>query len=149
MIPNIDDYEDDYGDWASDFELEEEPSYTYAMRMPEDETSESRFVGKVDGVAAMQQAILKILNTERYKYEIYSWDFGIETQDLYGMDIPFVMSEIQSRITEAITADDRFESVDDFKVEQTGKRTIYCSFVVVTADGEEIESEYDWGDANV
>lgn len=146
MIPNSEDYEDDYEDeeLESDFEVETEPSYTYAMKIPDDEVSESSFVGKVDDVEAMQQAIMKILNTERYEHEMYSWDFGIETKDLYGMDALYVMSEIKTRITDAITADDRFESVDNFQVERTGKKTIHCIFTVTTADGEEIESEYDY-----
>lgn len=149
MIPNsenYENYEDDIEDdeLESDFELEDEPSYTYAMKIPDDEVSESRFVGKVDDVEAKEQAIMKILNTERYEYEIYSWDYGIELKDLYGMDIPYVMSELKVRIVDAITADDRFESVDNFTVKQVDKHTIHCTFTVTTTDGEEIESEYDY-----
>lgn len=144
MIPNNENYENDYEEEENDFELETEPSFTYAMKISDDEVSENRFIGKVDDVDAMQQAITKILNTERYEYEIYSWDFGIETKDLYGMDIPYVMSEIKGRITDAVTADDRFESVDDFEVEQTDKHTVHCIFTVTTADGEKIESEYNY-----
>lgn len=144
MIPNIENYEgyEDDEEQGFDFELETEPSFTYAMKIPDDEITESRFIGKVDGIEAKEQAIRKILNTERYEYEIYSWNFAIETQDLYGMDIPFVMSEIKVRITDAITADDRFESVDNFVVKQIDKHTIYCTFKVISAENEEIESEY-------
>jgi len=149
MIPNSN-YEDEYEEeLESDFELETEPSYTYAMKIPDDEVSESRFIGKVDGVDAMQQAITKILNTERYEYEIYSWDFGIELKDLYGMPVPYVMSEIKERITDAVTADDRFESVDNFEVEQTDRHSIHCSFTVTTADGEEFVSDYDYNTGGV
>lgn len=146
MIPNSEDYEDyeEDDELESDFEIETEPSFTYKMKIPDDETSESRFVGKVDDVDAKEQAIMKILNTERYEHEIYSWDFGIELKDLFGMPMPYVMSEIQLRITDAITADDRFESVDDFEVEQIDKKTIHCTFTVTTSDGEEIEAEYDY-----
>ena len=149
MIPNIENYEgyeDDEEDEEQgfDFELETEPSFTYAMKIPDDEIAESHFIGKVDDIEAKEQAIRKILNTERYEHEIYSWDFGIETQDLYGMDIPFVMSEIKVRITDAITADDRFESVDNFVVKQTDKHTIHCTFTVTSAEKEKIESEYDF-----
>lgn len=149
MIPNMENYEgyeDDEEDDEQefDFELETEPSFTYAMKIPDDETTESRFVGKVDDIAAKEQAIRKILNTERYEFEIYPWDFGIETIDLYGMDIPYVMSEIKVRITDAITADDRFETVDNFVAKQVDKQTIHCTFTVTTADDEEIESEYDF-----
>lgn len=143
MIPNYEGYEDDEDNEQDfDFELETEPSFTYAMKISDDETTESRFVGKVDDTEAMKQAITKILNTERYEYEIYPWDYGIETKDLYGMDIPYVMSEIKVRIADAITADDRFESVDNFVVKQIDKHTIHCTFTVTSAENEEIESEY-------
>lgn len=145
MIPGNENYEDfDEDEQDSDFEEYMEPSYTYAMKMAEDEAKEDRFVGKVDDTEAMQQAVMKILTTERYEHEIYSWDFGIETKDLYGMDILFVMSELKTRIEDAITADDRFESVDDYSVEKVGKNTVHCTFAVTTAGGEQIGSEYDF-----
>ena len=143
MIPRIENYEDE-DEQEMDFDLKSEPSFTYAMKIPGDEVTESRFIGKVDDVNAMQQAIMKILSTERYENEIYSWNFGIETRDLYGMDVLFVMSEIKTRIGDAITADDRFESVDDFVVEKVGKCIVHCTFTVTTTDGEKIESEYDF-----
>ena len=143
MIPSIENYEDE-DEQEMDFDLKSEPSFTYAMKIPGDEVTESRFIGKVDDVNAMQQAIMKILSTERYENEIYSWNFGIETRDLYGMDVLFVMSEIKTRIGDAITADDRFESVDDFVVEKVGKCIVHCTFTVTTTDGEKIESEYDF-----
>ena len=143
MIPSIENYEDE-DEQEMDFDLKSEPSFTYAMKIPGDEVTESIFIGKVDDVNAMQQAIMKILSTERYENEIYSWNFGIETRDLYGMDVLFVMSEIKTRIGDAITADDRFESVDDFVVEKVGKCIVHCTFTVTTTDGEKIESEYDF-----
>ena len=131
-------------EFESDFEVETEPSYTYAMRVPDDEISERCFVGKVDDIEAKQQAIMKILSTERYEHEIYSWDFGIEIKDLFGMPIPYVMSKIKARITDAITQDDRFDNVTDFKITQVGKKVIYCTFTVITSDGELIKSEYNY-----
>ena len=147
-IPNSEDYtenfEDEDEELESDFEVEIEPSYTYAMKVPDDEVGESTFIGKIDDVEAKQQAIMKVLNTERYEHEIYSWDYGIETRDLFGMDIDYVMSEIKARITDAVLQDDRFESVDDFEVQQVSKKSIHCTFTVTTADGEKINSEYDY-----
>ncbi len=141
MIPNNEGYEyhdDEDEELGSDFELESEPSFTYAMQISDDETRENRFVGKTDDIDAMKQAILKILNTERYENEIYSWDYGIELKDLFGMDIAYVMSEVQTRIIDAITADGRFGSVDDLEVEQTGKHTIHATFTVTTSEGYQI-----------
>ena len=130
MIPNNEydeevDEEQDY-----DFEEYEEPSKTYAG-----------FLGKTDDEAAVKQAILKILNTERYAYEIYSWDYGIELNDLIGKSMLYVLSEIEQRVTEAVTADDRIESVEDFGAAIVDKKTIYITFTAVTAQNEQIPIE--------
>ena len=111
------------------------------MKVNPDETKDSIFVGRVDDTEAVRQAVMKILNTERYENEIYSWDYGIELQDLFGMSMAYVMSEIKLRIEDALLADDRIASVGGFEVERTGKRTIHCSFTVTTVQGEEIEEE--------
>ena len=85
---------------------------------------------------------MKIINTERYEYEIYSWDYGIELQDLFGKPITYCMSEIKDRITEALLADDRIESVDDFSVERVGKRNLFVKFTAtMEQDGEQVEVE--------
>ena len=142
MITNNENYDDgrDYGG-ELDFSLETEPSLKYAMKVNPDETKDSIFVGRVDDTEAVRQAVMKILNTERYENEIYSWDYGIELQDLFGMSMAYVMSEIKLRIEDALLADDRIASVGGFEVERTGKRTIHCSFTVTTVQGEEIEEE--------
>ncbi len=142
MIPKNENYDDGQDDGGElDFILETEPSLTYAMKVNPDETKDSIFVGRVDDTEAVRQAVMKILNTERYENEIYSWDYGIELQDLFGMSMAYVMSEIKLRIEDALLADDRIASVGGFEVERTGKRTIHCSFTVTTVQGEEIEEE--------
>lgn len=120
----------------NDFELENEPSLTYRMN-----TEKQTFVGKVDDTKAIEQAILKILNTERYEHEIYSWDYGIELKSLIGQPIDYVMSEVKVRITEALSADDRIEVVEDFVVEKVDKHTVHCSFKVITTENDRIYME--------
>ncbi|MBF1346180.1 MAG: DUF2634 domain-containing protein [Megasphaera micronuciformis] len=63
----------------------------------------------------MKLAVFKILSTERYRYPIYSWNYGIELEDLFGQPIPYVYAELQRRITEALEADDRIISVTGFE----------------------------------
>lgn len=143
MIP-IDDYEDEE-DLEPDFEIEADPSLTYAMRLADSDENKNAFVGRVDDEAAVRQAVLKILNTERYEYEIYSWDYGIELRDLFGQPMAYCMSEVKDRVTEALTADDRIESVENFTVERVGKRALHVTFTVVTEQGEEIGMESEVG----
>lgn len=136
MVPDTA-YDEDVEELEADFDMESEPSLTYAMKVSDEpEKKDSIFLGNVDGEAAIRQAIMKILNTERYEHEIYSWDYGIELQDLYGMPMSYVMSEIKERIEDALLADDRIEAVDDFEVEIAGKRTLHCSFTAITTQGE-------------
>lgn len=148
MIPNYEDIENEWEDEDdSDFVVEPMPSLTYAMNIREKEfdKQQNNFVGKTDGTEAIRQAVIKILNTERYEHEIYSWDYGIELKDLYGQPMVYCMSEIKVRITEALLVDDRIESVENFEVERTGKRTMVVKFQVTTQEQDEIdiESEVD------
>ena len=97
--------------------------------------------GFTDEVDEIKQAVFKILNTERYDHLIYSWDYGIELKDLYGEPQYYVIPELERRIIEALTQDDRIDDVDgfEFKVE---KDKIQVSFTVHTIFGD-IEDEME------
>ena len=84
---------------------------------------------------AMQQAIYKIIHTERYQYLIYSWNYGIELEDLFGKPVPFVYAELPRRIEEALLADDRIFSVDNFQLSHDRKGNVLCKFDVHTVYG--------------
>lgn len=114
-----------------DFDM---PSKDYKMNLDSETIN-----GYVDELEAMKQVIYKILNTERYEHQIYSWDYGIELLDLFGMPISYVTSELKRRITEALTQDDRVTSVDSFSFKIT-RKTIHVTFTVHTEFGD-IEAE--------
>ena len=99
-----------------------------------DDTSNDRINGYTNDLDAVAQAIYLILSTERYKYNIYSWDYGVELVDLFGKPMPYVMSELPRRITEALTQDNRIDDVIDFEFEQKGKQ-LHTTFTVVTNAG--------------
>lgn len=117
-----------------DFIVKEQPSRTYKMNF-ESEIEHPHIRGNTDGKEAMNQLIYKILNTERYQYIIYSWNFGVEIADLFGEPISYVIPEIKRRITEALTFDKRITSVDSFSFE-IKKRTVYANFVAHTIFGD-------------
>ena len=118
----------------NDFEVVEIPSYTYRMVLPTREGDVTKFTGKTDELDAVQQAVYKILNTERYTYPIYSWNYGIELVGLFGQPIPWVYPELERRITEALVWDDRINSVTDFEFENV-KNEVHASFTVNTIFG--------------
>ena len=109
------------------------PSMTYRMAAEKKEVR-----GALDGMEAVKQAVYKILQTERYKYVIYDWNYGVELEDLFGKSVSFVIPELQ-RITEALLADDRIEAVTDFSFE-TEKSSVTAAFRVQTIWGD-LEAE--------
>lgn len=119
-----------------DYEESIYPSKTYKLN-----TEKGRIVGFTDGVDAIKQAIYCILSTERYQYEAYDSNYGVELNDLIGQPMDYVVAEIQRRITEALTYDSRIETVEDFEF-LIEKQKLTVSFVVYTIYGENVES--DW-----
>ena len=119
----------------NDFEVVTQPSKNYKMHL-----EQGIINGFCDELEAMTQVIYKILNTERYRYIIYSWNYGIELLDLYGEPITYVCPELQRRITEALVQDDRIEYVDNFEFDISIKRTVKVTFTVHTIFGN-VESE--------
>ncbi len=91
--------------------------------------------GRTNKLKAMEQVIFKILNTERYKNIIYSWNFGIELEDLFGEATNYVCSELQRRISEALLQDSRIESVDGFVFDTSKRGVVAVDFVVHTIYG--------------
>ena len=114
-----------------DFEIEEQPTHTYKMNLASELVR-----GYTDTQEAMKQAIYKILNTERYQYVMYSWNYGIELLDLYGEPVSYVCPELERRITEALTWDDRIKSVDNFEFNISKKGEILVTFTAHTVFGD-------------
>lgn len=114
-----------------------QPSRTYAVNW-----QTGRVSGFVDTTDALKQAIYKILQTERFAYLIYSWNYGFEANRLIGQSAAFLRSEIQRLVTEALLADDRITAVENFKISITGKRQAAVEFTAVSVFGEiEIKTE--------
>ena len=106
-------------------------SNTFRVRYEDD----YKLLGMCDDIEAMKQAIFKIINTERYKYLIYDWNYGIELSDLIGKPIPYVYAEIERRIKEALLADNRIKEVTDFRFSNNGG-DVLCLFTANTIYGE-------------
>ena len=97
-------------DLSNDFEVVEQPSKTYRLLYQKNKLS-----GFTDEIEALKQAIYFILNTERYDYLIYDWDYGFEIKDLVGQDPRSILPEIQKRICDALMQDTRITEITDFK----------------------------------
>ena len=122
MIPQIDN-----SDELLNFDIKQQPSRTYKV-------SKHNVNGICDNLEAIKQAIYLILNIERYEYAIYSHDYGVEFNDLFGQPKSYAIPEIERRIKEALEQDDRIESVDNFKFESK-KGEIHTYFTVHSSYG--------------
>ncbi len=107
---------------------EAEVSRTYAL-YPD------KIQGFLTDVEALQQAVFKLLNTEKYEYPIYSFDYGIALEDLIGKDPDYVVIEIERRISECLLSDERISEVTNFEFEENGDE-LYVSFLVKSIYGD-------------
>lgn len=110
--------------------IKEQPSLTYGLNV-----EKGVIQGKVDGQQAMEQAIYKILSTERFRHEIYSWNYGVELQHLIGEPTAYLYPELKRYIREALLQDDRIKKVDDFRIKMV-KDEVLLSFIVQTLYGD-------------
>lgn len=116
----------------TDFEFENPSSTTYKINKGTDKTY---IHGTINNLEAVKQAIYLILNIQRFEHIIYSWNYGIEINDLIGQDIYYAMAELERRITEALLQDDRIKEITDFNFEKN-KKKVHCTFTVKTIYGD-------------
>lgn len=107
-----------------------QPSLTYGL-----DFEKGIIKGQIDGLEAVEQAILLMLSTERFEYVIHSWNYGVEFGAILGSSSEFIYLEIEQYIREALIIDDRIESVETFQFTRS-KNSILVSFVVKTIYGD-------------
>lgn len=119
-----------------DFVISGIPSKVYKIQ-------DGTLSGYVDGAEAVEQAIYCILNTERYEWLIYSWNYGAELKGLFGKPMGIVKSKLKKRIREALLQDDRIQGADAFSFDVSGRR-LHVMFTVHTRYGDvDVKKEVD------
>jgi phage baseplate assembly protein W len=113
-----------------DFKVIEQPSKTFRLVM-----NSGRIMGMVDGLESIRQSVYCILNTERFDWLIYSWNYGVELNRLFGKPLGLVKAKVKKRIKEALKQDDRIIEVDNFSFKESGK-SLSVTFTVQTPVGE-------------
>lgn len=117
---------------VQDFTIVEQPTRTYRLRFDGFPST-----GMATGVEAMRQAVFLALQTERFYYAIYSWNYGIELEQLSGEGMTaYLQARIRRAIEEALLADDRITQVDGFAFERTGRQSLTVTFTVHTTQGD-------------
>lgn len=113
----------------SNYEIITYPTYTYYW-----DRKSNRIVGVVDGIEAIQQAIYKALNTERFDYVIYSHNYGITLKDLFGKDKYIACAVLERRIRDTLSIDDRITDITDFDF-TVYRHSVLVKFKVTTTLG--------------
>lgn len=114
----------------SEIEYVDRPTNTFII-----DREGMQVAGTDDGLDAMRQAVDIILNTERFRWQIYGSNFGIELEDLIGDEYDYIVAELPERIRDAFSVDSRILSVDDFEFKDTGSGSMTASFTVSTVFG--------------
>lgn len=92
-----------------------------------------------EGLEAVRQAVEIALDVERFRWTIYSANFGSELDDLVGQDEALITAEIPRLVEGALSQDDRVVQVEDYVFTRTGPDSMHVSFTVRTVYGDLIE----------
>jgi hypothetical protein len=111
-------------------QIVQQPSRTYKIDL-----ENNRMIGITDNLDAVKQAAYKILQTERFEFEIYSGNYGVELAGVPGSSPEFVQAEMGRRIRSALLCDDRISDVEGLKITVVGDEAL-AEFTVVSIYGK-------------
>lgn len=114
----------------TEIEFGDYPTLTYYV-----DPDSKQIRGTRDGLIAMKQAVEIIMNVERYKFQIYTPNFGMELTGLIGNDAGYVSSELKRRITDALFPDRRVINAIDFTFTIVDTDTLVVRYTVDTVHG--------------
>lgn len=109
--------------------LENQPSKTYYI-----DFKNKRAYGYCDELKAVEQAIFKYLQTQRYGFRIYNGQYGMDIISLIAKNLNVLKSEIKRCIREALSVDERIKRVYGFKFENK-RDSVLVRFNVETIFG--------------
>lgn len=76
-----------------------------------------RLRGRGDNYEAVRQAVEIIVNVERFRWQIYTPNFGVELDGLLGTEPGFAASELRRRLEDAFLPDNRILGISEFTYE--------------------------------
>lgn len=111
-------------------EVEQQPGRTWKIN-----TESKRIEGEIDDFEAVRQAVEIILHVERFRWQIYSPYSGMQWEGLIGQNPGYVNAELQRRIRDALTMDDRVTGISNYRSQLDGN-TLTVSLTVNTVYGD-------------
>lgn len=127
MLPNTENLDDFILDFEEDAQLK---TKTFSIN-----TANNTIGGVVDELVALVQSIYLILSIESDQYIIYPYTYGVNTLDLIGKPMHYVMAVLPERLKEALLSDDRITNVSDFEFEVKGNK-LNVKFGISTIYGD-------------
>lgn len=94
-----------------------------------------RIRGRGDGWEAIRQAVEIIVSVERFKWQIYTPNFGTDYDGLLGTEPGYAASELQRRLEDAFLPDSRILGMKDFTWSFSGV-SLSVRFTVLTVFGD-------------
>lgn len=88
-----------------------------------------------DKLPSVKQAVDIALNTDRFKWQVYTANMGTELETLVGEESSYIISEFPRMVEDALSVDDRIIEVSDFKYSINGDSMLW-TFVVKTVYGD-------------
>jgi hypothetical protein len=113
---------------------------TYGTKTFKLNTDKNVIAGMTDGLESLKQSIYLRLNTEADQHIMYPYTYGLQTLDLIGKSVHYVMAVIQGRITETLLKDDRIINVTNFEFLRV-RNALHVGFLVETVYGYKINAE--------
>ena len=110
------------------------PSKTYKLIVKEDKND--RIIGYIDNLEAVKQAIYHILSVERYSYDIYSDNYGIELEQYTGRGIDYLKASIENTLQEALLIDLRIINVTVTDIITLQKDSVQVKFNATSIYGD-------------
>lgn len=115
----------------TDITIASQPSKTWII-----DRSTMQVAGMDNTLEAVRQAVEIALNVERYRWTIYSTNFGNELDGLVGEDEAYIIAEVPRLVEDALSVDSRVLSVDDYTFTRVGKDSMSVTFTVHTVYGD-------------
>lgn len=90
----------------------------------------------VEGKEAIKVWIWIVLQTPRYRYYAYTWDYGNEFEDLIGQGYTeeYIKAEVQRMTEDCLLINENIQNISDFGVSMLGD-TLTISFTADTIYG--------------
>ncbi|WP_186424166.1 DUF2634 domain-containing protein [Lacrimispora celerecrescens] len=92
---------------------------------------------KVKGKEAVRTWIWLALHVERFRYPLYSWDYGTELDQYISETVTqeFLETDCRTSVEDALLVNPYIKGIEDFKVEVVGSKLI-ISFRAMTRFGD-------------